>query len=822
MSTSVEQLTNTSALPESDLRFRSAFAHAAIGMAIIDSNGRFVYVNESLCGMSGYEAHEMCQMHFTDTLHPDDRAARWDIFQRIVAGEIGSFVNERRLVRKDGSVMWVRTSITVPSEQTTPPHIITFVEDITERKQAEDAVRASEERFRIAAENASDMIYEWDLLTGEVDVCGPAHHRMGDWPTPLTYAGWREIVHPEDLERVVPELERHIQSGERYSDEFRVVGQKGKIFHYSNRGQALRNTAGQPYKWVGLCTDITETKLAEEAVSQLAAIVQCSEDAIVATDIWSTITTWNDGAQKLLGYTAAEAQALSIATLFSSGDLAREILSRIYDGQSSRLDEALLRRKDGSQVPVLLSASPIRSAGGQLTGSAIIARDISARKQAEREMAHRALHDHLTGLPNRLLLAQSLAHSISQSDREACGTAVIFVDLDGFKFVNDTLGHEAGDALLQQVAQRLSACVRHGDLLARMGGDEFMVVVNGVNEDRVALLVAERLGAALRGAFLVAHHELVITASMGISIYPRHGADVSALRRNADAAMYEAKQAGKNRVHIYTPALGAAFQARLELETDLRHALDRDELCLHYQPIFTAEDKRQTAYEALARWSHSKLGFVPPQQFIPVAEETGLIIRLGEWVLREACRQCRWWRDHGKPLVRVAVNVSPLQFARADFVDTVFGLLRETGLSGDALDLELTESIVMRDIDSAIQKMAELRAEGVRISVDDFGTGYSSLGYLPRLPIDILKIDRCFVAQIGENDAAVPLIHGMISLAHSIGKRVIVEGVETVAQLEILRNLNCDEVQGFLLGRPASLTRHDERPQEIASRQLIA
>jgi predicted signal transduction protein with EAL and GGDEF domain len=346
------------------------------------------------------------------------------------------------------------------------------------------------------------------------------------------------------------------------------------------------------------------------------------------------------------------------------------------------------------------------------------------------------------------------------------------------------------------------------------------VVVNGVTEDRVAVLVAERLGAALRDPFFVAHHELVITASMGISMYPRDGTDVSSLRRNADTAMYKAKQAGKDRIHFYTPALGAAVQARLELETDLRRALDRDQLCLHYQPIFTVANHRHTAYEALARWPHPGVGFVPPNQFIPLAEETGLIIRLGEWVLRQACRQCRWWQDSGKRRVRVAVNVSPLQFGRADFVDTVLGALNDTGLTGDLLDLELTESIVMRDIDSAVAKMAQLRERGVRISVDDFGTGYSSLAYLPKLPIDILKIDRCFVAQIGDSDAAVPLIHGMISLGHSLGKRVIVEGVETAAQLEILRNLNCDEVQGFLLGRPAPLTRHDERPQEIATRQL--
>ncbi len=822
ISTHVEPPTTPAVLPECERRFRAAFADAAIGMAIIDGQGTFVYVNTALCRMSGFHAEELCQMHFGATLHPEDRAARLDVFRRILAGEIGSFINERRLLRKDGTVVWVRTSITVPNEPDGPFRIITLVEDITERKRTEDALLASEERFRIAAENASDMIYEWDLRSGAVDVFGPGHQHMGDWPVPRSYEAWKSMVHPEDLPQILPELARYIESGERYSGDFRVLGRSGKIYHYSNRGQAIQSAAGEPYKWIGLATDVTEAKLAEEAISQLAAIVQCSGDAIIATDTAGAITTWNDGAQQLLGYLAAEARALSIAGLFSSQDLALEILVQIQQGQSRRQDEAMFQRQDGGQVPVLLSVSPVRTAQGQLTGSAIIAHDISVRKRAEQEMAHRALHDHLTGLPNRLSLAQGLADSIASADLDASGTAVIFVDLDGFKFVNDTLGHEVGDVLLQQVAQRLSACVRRGDLLARMGGDEFMVVVNGVTDDQVAQSVADRLTAALRDPFFIAHHELVVTASMGISIYPRDGTDVSALRRNADAAMYEAKQAGKDRIRFYRPALGAAFQARLEMETDLRHALDRGELRLDYQPMFTVADNQQTAYEALSRWPHPELGFVPPSQFVPLAEETGLIFRLGEWVLLEACLQCRWWQDHGKPLVRVAVNVSPLQFGRADFVDTVLDVLSETGLAGHLLDLELTESVLMRDIDSAIPKMAQLREHGIRISVDDFGTGYSSLGYLPKLPFDILKIDRCFVTQIGANDAAVPLIHGMISLAHSIGKRVIVEGVETQRQLDMLRNLGCDEVQGFLLGRPARLTRHDERPQEIASEQLIA
>lgn len=418
-----------------------------MGLAILDGDGRLTYANPTLCRLSGYEAPDLYRMKFTEMLHPEDCA------------ETGSCTNERRLLRKDGNVSWVRTTTTVSGEPAGAPQIVTFVEDISAQKQAEG--------------------------------------------------------------------------------------------------------------------------LAEDAVSQLAAIVDCSRDAIVATDTLGAITAWNDGARQLLGYTVSEALALPIAALFTSADPARKLLSLIHLGQSSRLGEAVFLRGNGSHVPVLLSVSPILKSDGQLAGSVIIAHDISARKKTEREMADQALHDSLTGLPNRLLIAQLLADSIASARLDTSGTAVIFVDLDGFKFVNDTLGHEAGDALLQQVAQRLSSHVRQGDKLARMGGDEFMLVVNDVTEDQVAIGVADRLQDALRAPFFVARHEIVVTASMGISIYPRDGTDVSALRRKADAAMYEAKQAGKDRIRFYSPAMGSAFQLRLEMETDLRHALDRDELCLY-------------------------------------------------------------------------------------------------------------------------------------------------------------------------------------------------------------------------------------------------
>jgi diguanylate cyclase (GGDEF)-like protein/PAS domain S-box-containing protein len=559
-----------------------------------------------------------------------------------------------------------------------------------------------------------------------------------------------------------------------------------------------------------LVNDITEDREAEEAIAQLAAIVQSSEDAIISASLNGIITTWNPGAEKLLGYTAAEALGASISILLPRTARAEDVpikalLDPSVHGQVSRFDQTVFSSKSSAALPVSLTVSPIRNPAGEVIGVAAIARDISARVRAETELEHQARHDHLTGLPNRLLLADRLDASIARAARSGLKTAVIYLDLDGFKLVNDTLGHEAGDGLLKLVTDRLQACVREPDTLARMGGDEFMLVINQIPDSHTAQVVAERLAAALRKPLSLAGHELYLTASMGIGVYPEDGADVSTLRRNADAAMYQAKRGGKDRILFFTPDMRATFLERFELEADLRHALDQGQLRVHYQPIFEAAGRRQTAFEALARWNHPSRGYIPPGKFIPVAEETGLIGKLGAWVLKEACFDCLTWQRHGLASIRVAVNVSALEFGRAGFVEGVLALLDLTGLSGDLLELELTESTLMRDLDESVRKMSGLHERGVRISIDDFGTGYSSLGYLARLPIDTLKIDRSFVAELGENGTALSLIDGMISLAHSIGKRVVVEGVETEWQLTTLRDLGCDEVQGFLLGRPAAL-----------------
>jgi len=799
-------------LHDSEERVRLLLDSTAESIYGIDLDGNCTFANRACLRMLGNkDATELLSKNMHDVMH-HTRAdgspypvTECRIFQAFRRGEEAHV---------DDEVLWRRDGTSFPVEYWSYPvrkggelvgAVVTCL-DITDRKRAEDQLRTSEERFRIAAENAGDFTFEWDLRTGQIEVFGLLTARLGDPPAPATFEAWKSMVHADDLGPILAGIARHIETGERYITEYRILGESGILHHYSLRGQAIRNAAGEAYKWIGLICDITESKQAEEAISQLAAIVQCSEDAIIGTSLSGAITTWNGGAERLLGYAASEALGASLSTLLPRADQALDILDPSSRGAVSRLDEAVFVSKEGLEVPVSLTVSPIRKASGEITGVATIARDISARKKAEIALAHQAHHDHLTGLPNTLLLADRLASSIQRASRSGLTTAVIYVDLDGFKFVNDTLGHETGDALLKQVTGRLQMCIREPNTLARMGGDEFMVVITDVREDGIAHSIAERLRTALHRPFHVADHELYVTASVGISMYPRDGADVSTLRRNADTAMYEAKRSGKDRVLFFTPAMHATFLEHLELETELRRALGRDdELSLVFQPIFEANSGRQTAFEALLRWTHPVLGSIAPAKFIPVAEESGLIFRLGAWVLKQACRKCRLWQDHGLAGVRVAANVSALEFARDEFAGNVLRVLEETGLPGDLLDLELTETTLMRNLDESISKMSLLRARGIRISIDDFGTGYSSLGYLPRLPIDTLKIDRSFVAELGLNSTARSLIDGMISLAHSIGKQVVVEGVETKEQLEILRSIGCDEMQGFLLGRPAPL-----------------
>lgn len=458
--------------------------------------------------------------------------------------------------------------------------------------------------------------------------------------------------------------------------------------------------------------------------------------------------------------------------------------------------------KDGTLFWNEIALASVRDHGGRVTHFIAILNDLTERMRYEEQLERQANHDALTGLANRNLLNDRLQQAMARTQRSAASVAVMLLDLDRFKLINDSLGHPAGDELICEVARRLAACVRQGDTVARLGGDEFMIVLSELIAEDDAAVIAAKLLQAISAPMRLSGHDMVVNGSVGVSLYPRDGAVAATLVKNADVAMYRAKDLGGNRFQFYAPEMNARTLERLELENGLRYALEHDELELHYQPKVELLTGRVVGAEALVRWRHPSLGLIPPGDFIPLAEETGLIVPVGEWVIEAACRQLKAWREQGLREVSVAVNVSARQFQHENLVAVLNAALGSSGVAPQQLHVEVTESGVMSSPEATIVTLRALKALGVLISLDDFGTGYSSLNYLKRFPIDSLKIDRSFVADLttSAEDAAIALM--VISLAHSLGQTVVAEGVETQAQLDFLRRHNCDEMQGYLFSRP--------------------
>jgi diguanylate cyclase (GGDEF)-like protein len=441
-----------------------------------------------------------------------------------------------------------------------------------------------------------------------------------------------------------------------------------------------------------------------------------------------------------------------------------------------------------------LAGKPVRSVGTML--------DITERKEAEAQLARHAHYDSLTELPNRMLMTDRLNQAIAFSDRHKRPVAVLFLDLDRFKNVNDTLGHSTGDALLKAVAGRLRRSVRAVDCVARLGGDEFIIILTDLPTGQTAMKVAQKIVNETSRSYVVAGHEMYTTASIGIGMYPTDGHDVETLVRNADTAMYKAKERGGNNFQFFAPEMHAVAVKRLSLENELRNALRREEFLLHYQPIAAMRTGEIVAAEALLRWRHPSLGLRLPDEFTAVAEDAGLIVPIGGWAVRAACEQMKNWQRQGRAPKRITVNISPRQFAEPHFLKMITGALRAAHLDPGALEIELTETGIMADVDRSIRVMRQLVAMGVRTSIDDFGTGYSSLGSLKRLPVTSLKIDRQFIRGIEEDSFDASVVGAMIAVAHNRQLQVVAEGVESRAQYDALRRLGCDEMQGHLLSAP--------------------
>ncbi len=551
-------------------------------------------------------------------------------------------------------------------------------------------------------------------------------------------------------------------------------------------------------------------KKAEESILRLAAIVESSDDAIFAVDLNETIITWNAAAERLYGYARDEATGKNARMLLSKDQSPGSdpgYAERLRKGERIEPFETVRVRKDGTRVDVSISLSAVKDRRDRISAMSVIARDISERKQAQRALEYQALHDTLTGLPNRTLLRDRLQQAILHGRRGNTAVSLLMVDLDNFREINDTFGHQAGDHLLQQLGPRLRNCLREADTVARLGGDEIAVVLPGAGTS-AALEIAGQVQKALELPFTIEDQPLHVSGSIGISIFPQHGEDADALLRRADIAMYVAKRSGADSV-VYNPQDDQHSAARLVLITELRRAVGRQELVLHYQPQVMLRSRRVGGLEALVRWQHPRRGLLPPSEFIPLSERTGIVKPLSHWVLTAALGQCRAWRQTGCN-VSVSVNLSMRNLLDPELPEMVTQLVTASEADPRSLTVEITESVLMADPQRAMENLARLREFGVQFSVDDFGTGYSSLAYLQRLAVNEVKIDKSFVTRMAEHEGSRAIVKATVELGHSLGFAVVAEGVENRETWDMLSALGCDKAQGYFISRPMPATQAGE------------
>ncbi|MGM0805649.1 MAG: EAL domain-containing protein [Bacillota bacterium] len=536
------------------------------------------------------------------------------------------------------------------------------------------------------------------------------------------------------------------------------------------------------------------------------SVIESANDSIILSDRTGTIISWNKGAELIFGFTEKEALGKNLQIIIPDKfrkahkqGMERYLLSGEPKVIGNTVELEGLR-KDGSEFPIELSLAAWQE-DDQVYFSSII-RDITERKRNEKKINQMVYRDPLTGLPNRLLLNDRLSQALELADETKQTIGIMFIDLDRFKYINDTLGHAVGDQLLIEIAKRIQACVGKNDTVCRQGGDEFIVLIPNTTADEVSK-IAQQIVDLFSSSVMVNEQELFVTPSIGIAMYPGDGRDIETLIKNADTAMYRVKEQGKNNFQFYTPEMNEAVTKKMKLEIGLRKALERDEFKIVYQPQIDVETGGIIGVEALLRWHHPEWGTISPAEFIPIAEETGLILQIGEWVLHGACRQNKAWQDAGYEPLRMAVNISSRQFQQSDLVERVSRILRETELDAQYLELELTESII-QDSKYAVAKMQQLKEMGIHLSIDDFGTGYSSLSYLKTFPIHTLKIDQSFTRNIYADPKDASLVETIIAMAHNLDLKVIAEGVETEEQLQFLQQKQCNEAQGYYFSRPIS------------------
>ncbi|MBI2779033.1 MAG: EAL domain-containing protein [Gammaproteobacteria bacterium] len=670
--------------------------------------------------------------------------------------------------------------------------------EIAERKLAEGALFTSEERLAhfFTASYEGLLFHENGII---LDINPAITELLGPAPEKIIGKHILEFVAPESLKKVIANM----QAGEEGPYEVIVKRSDGSTIPAEVRAKSVEYQ-GRTIRVVA-AQDIRERKKAEEKLRQAATVFDNTSEAIVITDAEHNIVAVNRAFSDITGYEPPEVLGKTPRT-YQSGRHNKTVLTELQNSLETHgqwRGEIWNRRKSGDIYPALECVTEIKDEHGRVTNTVRVFSDISAMKESEKRLHYLAHHDALTGLPNRLLFQENLNQALRRAKRHKQRVALLFLDLDRFKIINDTLGHACGDRLLQETALRLRKAVRAEDMVARLGGDEFTIILADIAHPEDAAILAKKLIDAVAEPIVTDGHEITTSTSMGISIYPDDAEDSEDLAKAADAAMYRAKEQGRNNYQFYAAELTTKAFEHLSLEQGLRQALARDEFILHYQPQFTLKDNSLYGVEALIRWQHPKLGLVPPSKFMPVAEETGLIEPIGEWVLRTACNDAKAWHEAGLPWLRVAVNIAGRQILRGNILNTLNTIQEEAGLRPGELQLELeiTESD-LKVAEHSIELLRSLKSLGVTLAIDDFGTGYSSLSRLKHLPIDTLKIDRSFVRDIPHDADDVAIANAIIAMAHSLKLKVVAEGVETAEQLAFLRAQQCDIVQGYFFNKP--------------------
>jgi diguanylate cyclase (GGDEF)-like protein/PAS domain S-box-containing protein len=798
VASAIEHKRKEDAVRASELVYRQMFENnRAVQLLIEPQQGSIVDANMAACDYYGYTRDEIRALRIWDINVQGEEGVRTEL-TRATSQERAYF--HFRHMRASGDIRDVEVH-SAPIDVAGRKLLYSIIHDITERKRAEKALQQSEEKYRVIFDYAPVGIYQ-STRDGRFVTANLTLARM------LGYESVDELL-TKNLEQDVyldahqrDELVRRFEPFAYANNvELQWKRKDGTVIWVQLNAHGIRSSHGTLF-FEGFVYDVTERKRAEEMLHKQSAAMTASMDGIGILNERLEFTYVNASLARLFGWSASdELIGRSFCDLYEPQEQVRFItlIVPLVQQRGRWRGEATGLRHEGVNFPQEISLTAI--AGG---GMVCVVRDITERTYAEEQIKHLAYHDALTNLPNRLLFKDRLTVALSHAQRDGSRLAVLFLDLDRFKIINDSLGHTIGDQLLQAVASRVQACVRDSDTVARLGGDEFTVLLPRLHESDDAAPVAMKIIEAVRYPFHIEGREFFTTTSIGISLFPEDGVDAETLIKNADTAMYQAKEVGRDNYQLFNAVVNAKALQRIALEHGLRKALAHDELEVHYQPIFDLRNNRITGMEALLRWNHPTLGSIPPATFIPLAEATGVMIPIGTWALREACRQAKTWHDAGHRSLSLAVNLSVTQLQQTDLAKRVHDILEETGLPPRLLELEITESSAMQSPETSIRMLYELKKLGIRISLDDFGTGHSSLSYLKRFPIDTLKIDQSFVQDITSDPDTAAIVTAIIAMAHSLRLKVIAEGVEFTEQMNFLRRHSCDQMQGFLITPPVN------------------